>query len=190
MFCFSGLGNPGKKYLRNRHNIGFMCIDAVKEYFSFPEFKNFNSELEYTYKNINGGKIYLTKPLKYMNNSGLALKSFSSYYKINTDDLVVIYDDVSINLAEIRIRRSGSDGGHNGMKSIINSFATDKIKRIRIGIGPKPENIELADFVLSNFTEEEFDTVNKVLSNVCKIVELILNTDFDIAISKYKTILG
>ncbi|MEF3281001.1 MAG: aminoacyl-tRNA hydrolase [Elusimicrobiota bacterium] len=160
-FCFVGLGNPGEKYKLTRHNAGFIVIDYLKEYFNLKDYQNFKSEVDFFEKNLGDVRVYFVKPLLFMNNSGLAVKRFCEYNSLTVINLIIIYDDVDIEIGRIRIREKGSSGGHNGMESVIKNFKTDEISRIRIGIGPKPDNVDLSDYVLSDFTsfeKQRFDT--------------------------------
>ncbi|MDK2885468.1 MAG: peptidyl-tRNA hydrolase, family [Thermosipho sp. (in: thermotogales)] len=173
-----GLGNPGPRYAFTRHNVGFMFLDRLasnwKKKYNFEEAK----------MKIENVDVLLVKPLTYMNLSG----EIFNFIKIeNFDDIIVVYDDVSIPLGKIRIRKNGSDGGHNGLKSII-SFIGNQFPRIRIGIGPKPEGIGLADFVLSEFSNEELEILDKVLNLTKEALECILTEGIEKAMSKYNSL--
>ena len=155
MYIIAGLGNPTKQYENTRHNIGFMAIDALADKYDI-------NMIECKHKSligkgmINGTKVILVKPLTYMNLSGEAIRAVSEYYKIDeTEELLVIYDDISLDLGQIRIRKKGSAGGHNGLKSIIANLGHDTFRRIKIGVGGKPEGYDLADYVLGHFNGEE-----------------------------------
>src|SRR5699024_2915828 len=134
MFLVVGLGNIGKKYEKTRHNIGFMILDKFSKEFNI-EFNKENNTCNYGIGNVMGKKVILVKPKTYMNLSGDAVVEIINYFKINLDDLLVIYDDISLDFLKIRIRQKGSHGGHNGIKDIINKINTEKFKRIKIGIG-------------------------------------------------------
>lgn len=183
-----GLGNPGKTYEQTHHNVGFMFIDYVAEKLkiTFKEEKKFKCYLgEF---NLNGQKHYLMKPLTYMNLSGEAVSSFVNYYKIPSEELFVIYDDMDLPLNTRRIRKTGSAGGHNGMKSIINFLGTTNILRLRIGIGrniKKNTNEEVIDYVLSKFTKKELDILCETLSLAPEIVIDLINKGADYIMNNY-----
>lgn len=170
-----GLGNPGEKYSNTRHNVGFMVLDRLSN--SWKKGPNYL----YSDINISGEKAKLIKPMTYMNLSGEVFKY------IPHDDIIVVYDDLDLPLGKIRIRKNGSAGGHNGIKSII-SFIGQDFSRIRIGIGPKPENIDAADYVLSNFTKEEFEVLDKVINLCIEAIEYIVENGIDKAMNKYNSI--
>ena len=159
------LGNPGIKYENTRHNVGFMFADILCKRLE----SNFSMEPKFkceiakgTYKNE---AIWIIKPQTYMNLSGESLAILKNFYKLDLKTLLVIYDDISLNIGTIRFRAKGSDGGHNGVKSIINHAQTQVFDRIKIGIGPQPQYIKSEDYVLQNFSQEEMtilkDTLNK-----------------------------
>ncbi len=166
-----GLGNPDRKYLKTRHNVGFMALDLYasdnKLKFKYDsKLSGFISEI-----NINGNKAILLKPTTYMNLSGNSVYKVINYFKINIDDVLVIYDDVNVDLGKLRLRLSGSSGGHKGIKDIINHLKTEDVKRARVGIG-KDEN--MIDFVLSKFSKKEKQILNPVLDEVVKVVDLFI----------------
>ena len=158
-----GLGNIGNKYTFTRHNAGFMLIDsiALNAELSFKE----NSKLKCLFtKFVNNNEEYLLiKPTTFMNLSGEAVRAVSDYYKIDIKDILIVYDDLSLELGKIRFRPNGSDGGHNGIKSIIQHLGTKDIARLKIGIGPQP-NIPAEVFVLQNFSKEELDKLKDSIS--------------------------
>ncbi len=157
-----GLGNVGEKYLFTRHNVGFMALDrlAVKEKFSFREEKKLKSFIAKV--RLDGEEFLLAKPTTFMNLSGEALRAVIDYYKIDVKDILVIYDDLSLELGRIRFRASGSDGGHNGIKSIIQHLGGNKFARLKVGIGPQ-QPIPAENFVLQNFSKEQLVTLKTVL---------------------------
>ena len=159
-----GLGNIGSKYTFTRHNIGFMLADsiAINNNLTFRE----NSKLKCFMTNLrNGNDEYLIiKPTTFMNLSGEAVRAVMDYYKIKTEDILIVYDDLSLDLGKIRFRANGSDGGHNGIKSIIKHVGTSDIARLKIGIGPQP-NLPSEVFVLQNFSKEELGKIKEILSN-------------------------
>ena len=187
MYIIAGLGNPTKQYENTRHNIGFMAIDALADKYDI-------NMIECKHKSligkgmINGTKVILVKPLTYMNLSGEAIRAVSEYYKIDeTEELLVIYDDISLDLGQIRIRKKGSAGGHNGLKSIIANLGHDTFRRIKIGVGRKPEGYDLADYVLGHFNGEEIAVMKDSLERTQRAVNLILEGKVDAAMNEYNT---
>lgn len=157
-----GLGNVGDKYVFTRHNVGFMVLDrlAARENFTFREDKKLKSFIAKV--RLNGEEFLLVKPTTFMNLSGEALRAVIDYYKIEIKDILVIYDDLSLDLGRIRFRANGSDGGHNGIKSIIQHLGGNKFARLKVGIGPQPP-IPAENFVLQNFSKEQLETLKTVL---------------------------
>ena len=179
-----GLGNPGSEYAANHHNIGFMMVDSVADKYNvkFKNEKKFQAEVaEFRYNNE---KHYIIKPQTYMNLSGKSVKAFVDYYKISLDDIIVIYDDLDIPLGDIRIRKNGSSGGHNGMKSIISNLNSEEFKRIRIGIGRNSDN-NVIDYVLSDFTNAEKQIIEPVINMAPAIITDLLDRDIDYIMNKY-----
>lgn len=179
-----GLGNPGPRYALNRHNVGFIFLDRYVKKLGCGS----NFIREENYELLNCGVAYLVKPLTYMNVSGIAVKALVVKHRLSTDDIIVVYDDVDLPLGKIRVRRKGSAGGHNGLKSIIETLGTDEIIRVRIGIGPRPEGIDLAQFVLSDFSNEELALLNKVLDVAVEAVQTILSDGVQKAMSLYNSL--
>ena len=179
-----GLGNPGKKYEKTRHNCGFMAIDyyAQKNNLSF---KNGNSG-DYSEFTINNEKVILLKPQTYMNLSGECVLKFVKYYNINIDDIFVIYDDIDFELGTFKIKKGGSSGGHNGINNIINNLKTENIKRIRIGISKN--EIPLEDYVLKKFSNSEMEKINKILPIISNVIDDITICDIDELMRKYNGI--
>ena len=178
-----GLGNPGPRYAFTRHNVGFLFLDFLKN-------KDWKTEKYFAWNKINlaGNEVALVKPLTYMNLSGLAMPHVLKFFNASPDDIIVVYDDVSLKLGRIRIRKKGSDGGHNGMKSIIQALGTQEIKRIRVGIGDKPEGMDLVDFVLGEFSDEEWIILNKVFEVMKEALEVILVEGIEKAMSIYNSL--
>lgn len=172
-----GLGNPGEAYTNTRHNIGFKIINSLakKNNISLDK-KQFNGEFGVFM--LNGEKIVIARPLTYMNLSGDFVSSFVDYYNVRIEDIIIIYDDVDTKVGEIRLKTSGSSGGQNGMKDIINKLGTNNIKRIKVGIGPKNPKMSLSNFVLSNFNKDEIEKLAVVINNVCKICQMINEYEF------------
>ena len=167
MHLIVGLGNPGKKYEQTRHNSGFIMIDRFAEELGV-RFKKKKSGALIGEGEFLGAKVILAKPQTFMNLSGEAVAKLCKWYKIPLENVIVVYDDVYIKLGEVRTRLSGSSGGHNGMQNIIDCLGSERIARVRIGIGPSPENQDLYDFVLGRLSDNEL----KILEGVYpKVVE-------------------
>ena len=179
-----GLGNPGVKYAKTRHNIGFMFIDKyalIKKCDSFRS--KFNGE--YAMFNENGENIILFKPHTYMNLSGIAIKEISSYFHIETKDILVVYDDKDIPFAALRLREKGNAGSHNGMKSIIEHLKDTTFPRIRVGMGTPINGQDMVDFVLSKFSNEELKALDESFENAAKACDLFIKNDFNKAMNNY-----
>ncbi|MCF7918922.1 MAG: aminoacyl-tRNA hydrolase [Candidatus Cloacimonetes bacterium] len=172
-----GLGNPGFKYARNRHNIGFMVLDHL----AVEGRKSFSSKTHYEY--VAEKSYVLIKPRTYMNRSGLAVTSILSSYRIT--EILVISDDTSIPLGTMRFRHKGSAGGHNGLKSISTYLGTDEYKRFRIGVGLPETEMDLADYVLSNFSAAEEKTLEKTVQFASELLGKYLEEDFEAMLNHY-----
>ncbi len=173
-----GLGNPGKKYQRDRHNLGFMVIDKLADSYNITvNLKKFKAL--YGKGTIEGENVILCQPQTYMNLSGQAIVSLAGYYKIDYDDILVIVDDLNLSLGRIRIRKNGSDGGHNGLKSIIQCLATNNFPRIRLGIGLPEEHGGVSQHVLSRFHDNEQKELNHVLDRAKDAVVTIITDSVD-----------
>ena len=178
-----GLGNPGKKYENTRHNMGFMAVDLLSDQ------ANIDVDKEVFHGLMGRGKIYeqdviLFKPTTFMNLSGTAVQEVVHYFKIDLEDIVVIYDDMALEPGTIRLRKEGSSGGHKGMQNIIDCLSTEQIKRIRIGIGEPGEN-DTIDFVLSKPLKDEMPVIEEAIANAVRAVKEMLKSDFDRAMNKY-----
>lgn len=176
MKLIAGLGNVGDKYCFTRHNAGFMVLDkwALDEGLSFREEKKlkcFLTKLKY-----NNEDLLLVKPTTFMNLSGEAVRAVMDYYKIDVKDILIIYDDIALDLGRIRFRANGSDGGHNGIKSIIQHVGTKDFDRLKVGIGPQP-NIPSENYVLQNFPKEQHEELKDVLKKSIEAVEYYLKND-------------
>lgn len=181
---FVGLGNPGHKYKNTRHNLGFMVLDSIALAKGL-EFKNWDNVADISfYEGSSIGRVWLLKPTTFMNLSGDAVSSFAKHYKISTEEIVICYDDFSIPLGGYKIRMSGSAGGHNGIKSIIERLHTDKFPRIKFGIGPLPKFMDMSDFVLSKFAKEDENKINLVKKFSVEIFDEINASNIDKAASK------
>ena len=187
MYYIVGLGNPGLQYENTRHNVGFMTIDYLANKYDIDVRKSKFKSL-YGQGEISGHKVMLIKPQTYMNNSGEAVRGLRNFYKFDIDKLIVIYDDIDIDFGTIRIRKKGSAGSHNGMKSIIYQIQDDQFPRIKVSIGKKPEKWDLANFVLSGFSKEEAEILEDEIRIAAEAIEIILKDDVDKAMNKCNSI--
>ena len=186
-FIIVGLGNPGKKYELTRHNAGFLFADLLAdkngEQISKIQFKSVTANVT-----LGGHRCLLMKPQTFMNNSGEAVKQAAAFYKIPPENIIVVFDDISLPCGKMRIRRKGSDGGHNGIKSIIYLLNSDKFPRIKLGVGEKPHpDYDLADWVLSSFRKSELDALREAAENACKAVEMMVQGNIDGAMSSFNS---
>lgn len=187
-----GLGNPEPKYDKTRHNIGFAAIDALSKTQFIPMSEHRKFQAEYGEGIFRGDKLRLLKPLTYMNRSGQSIRAVVDWYKLDPQAVLVIYDDMDLPLGRIRLRHSGSAGGHNGMKSIISHLGTQNFPRLRIGIG-KPQqpnsvaNKETVSHVLGKFTPDETQVMEKVLKLMIEAVESCLKQGIDKTMSLYNS---
>lgn len=183
-FIVCGLGNPGDKYARSRHNIGFMCLDYMSQKLNINinrlKFKALCAETV-----ISGSRVLLMKPQTFMNNSGEAVREAADFYKIPTERIIIIYDDISIAPGVMRVKRKGSDGGHKGVKSIIGQFGSENIPRIKIGTGSSPESRELINWVLGNISAESKEPTYKCIEASLPCTELIISGGIDLAMNTY-----
>lgn len=184
-FLIVGLGNPGAKYEFTRHNAGFLTLDrlCVEEKFKINKikFKSVIGEVS-----LGGHKCIVMKPQTFMNNSGEAVRDAASFYKIPPEKIIVIFDDISLPCGRLRIRRKGSDGGHNGIKSIIYHLNSDNFPRVKIGVGEKPHpDYDLADWVLSSFKKDEMEQFKTAVESACEAVRLIAGGKTDEAMNRY-----
>lgn len=185
MYLIAGLGNPGKQYERTRHNMGFDTIDELVDRHRIPG-SGIQHKAMYGKGMIAGEKVILAKPLTYMNLSGDSIREFINYYKMDPEtELIVIYDDIDLEPGQIRIRKKGSAGGHNGMKSIISQIGTQNFYRVKVGVGAKPAGWDLADYVLGRFSTKEREEVDKAIEEAADAVEVILGEGIDAAMNKY-----
>lgn len=185
MFIIAGLGNPKKEYDNTRHNIGFETIDALADKYHISVMDVRNKAI--TGKGmINGQKVILAKPLTFMNLSGESIRPLADYYKIDIEtELIVISDDISLPPGQIRVRKSGSAGGHNGLKNIIRQLGSEGFQRIRIGVGEKPKGYDLADYVLGHFSKEEKPLMREGVEKALHAAELMLAGQTDQAMNEF-----
>ena len=184
MKIIAGLGNPGTEYAQTKHNVGFMLVDALAEHLNAPAWKeDFFSAI--TEVRIGGEKVFLVKPLTYMNNSGEALGPMLSYYKVDVDDLVVVHDDMDIPAGTVRIRKKGGSGGHNGIKSILTHVGSEGFARVRIGIGRPPAGWTVINHVLAPFSSEDAPKIRAAIDYLLPAAECIVTDGVDLAMNKY-----
>lgn len=184
-FLIVGLGNPGSKYELTRHNAGFLFADLLAdklgEKISKIQFKSVTACVE-----LGGHRCLLMKPQTFMNLSGEAVRQAASFYKIPPEKIIVVFDDISLPCGKLRIRRKGSDGGHNGIKSIIYQLNSDNFPRVKLGVGQKPHpEYDLADWVLSSFKKPELDALREAAEKACEAVELMVKGETDRAMSSF-----
>ena len=175
MYVIAGLGNPGREYEGTRHNVGFMTLDALADKYNIDvREKAFKGLIGKGV--IEGNKVILVKPQTYMNSSGESIRAAADYYKVDPEDILIVYDDISLAPGQLRIRAKGSAGGHNGIKSIIAHLGTQEFPRVKVGVGEKPSRMDLADYVLGHFSKEEqgtmADAVKEAADAVCEIVNV------------------
>lgn len=180
-----GLGNPGVKYRHTRHNVGFMFIDFYASQKNITDFKEKNNGL-FAMTNINNEKVILLKPLSYMNLSGQVVQAFASYYNIANEDIIVVYDDMDLPFAHLRLRKKGNAGGHNGMKNIIAHLGSNEFYRVRVGID-KPVFHDTIDYVLSSFSKDEIAKLNDTFVKVSDTIDMYITNKFDLAMNKYNS---
>lgn len=185
VYCIVGLGNPEKKYENTRHNIGFDVIDALAEKYSIAVRERGFKAL-FGKGVIEGQRVLLVKPQTYMNLSGESVREITDYYKMDAEeDLIVISDDISLEVGRIRIRKRGSAGGHNGLKNIIKHLGTEQFMRIRMGVGEKPEEWDLVDYVLGHFPKEEREKMEQGIKDAVAAVGIMVTEGPDKAMNIY-----
>ena len=178
MLLFVGLGNPTPDSENNRHNVGFKIIDAINKEFGLskqkPKFKGL-----LTTGNIGSKKVYAIKPLTFMNNSGICIRELIEYFKINAEDVIVFHDDLDVEFGKIKAKFGGSSAGHNGIASI-DKFIGKDYSRVRIGIGKPKINIEVADYVLQNFDEDETLSIEKISKDITDSISILVEKKLDL----------
>ncbi len=184
-YLIVGLGNPGRQYETTRHNTGWLCMDMLADDLGV-KINKIKYKSTVCEASINGHRCLLMKPQTFMNNSGEAVKEAASFYKIPPENVIVIFDDISLPCGGLRIRRKGSAGGHNGIKSIINHLGSDNFPRIKIGVGAKPNpDYDLADYVLSKFTKDDIPLMKKAMASACESLDYLVEGKIDDAMSKF-----
>ena len=184
MHLIVGLGNPGLKYRGTRHNIGFLCLDLISKMWSIP-IKERRAKAVLGRGVYAGRDIVLAKPRTFMNSSGQGVSYLLTRFAADVDQLVVIYDDMELPLGRLRIRRSGSGGGHKGVESIISILRTQAFPRMRLGIGPPAQGQDSVDFVLGRFSKEESTAVDRTVETAVKAMECWLEEGIDIAMNRF-----
>lgn len=185
MFIIAGLGNPDRQYEGTRHNAGFDVIDRIAEKYNIAvDTKNHRA---YIGKGIiDGQKVILAKPQTYMNLSGESIRSLVDYYKIDEEnELLVVYDDISLDVGQLRIRAKGSAGGHNGIKNIIAHLGTQVFPRIKVGVGEKPKGYDLADYVLGHFSKAERERMEEGYDHAVRAAEMIVSGQLSEAMNEF-----
>lgn len=185
MFIIAGLGNPDRQYEGTRHNVGFDVIDRIAEKYNIAV--DTKKHRAYIGKGIiRGQKVILAKPQTYMNLSGESIRSLVDYYKIDEEnELLVIYDDISLDVGQLRIRAKGSAGGHNGIKNIIAHLGTQVFPRIKVGVGEKPKGYDLADYVLGHFSKAEKELMDEGYDSAVRAAELIVSGEITEAMNEF-----
>lgn len=185
MFIIVGLGNPTNEYAGTRHNVGFDVIDAIADKYNISVTERKNRA--FCGKGLVAGqKVILAKPQTFMNLSGESVRGLVDYYKIDEEtQLLVIYDDISLDVGQLRIRKKGSAGGHNGIKNIIQHLGADVFLRIKVGVGEKPKGYDMADYVLGHFSKEEREIMAGGYHNAVEAVEMILQDDVEGAMNAF-----
>ena len=179
-----GLGNPGQKYEHTRHNMGFLTVDLLAEQ-AGVKLNKVKFKSAYNIIPFAGAKCLVMKPQTYMNLSGEAVREAVQFYKIPADHVLVIYDDVSLPVGKLRVRPTGSAGGHNGIKNIIAHLGTQEFSRIRVGVGDKPKKMDLADYVLSRFSKEDRAAMEDAFKEAAKAVEVMIKEGVDTAMNQF-----
>ena len=185
MFIIAGLGNPDRQYEGTRHNAGFDVIDRIAEKYNIAV--DTKKHRAYIGKGIiDGQKVILAKPQTYMNLSGESIRSLVDYYKIDEEnELLVVYDDISLDVGQLRIRAKGSAGGHNGIKNIIAHLGTQVFPRIKVGVGEKPKGYDLADYVLGHFSKAERERMEEGYDHAVRAAEMIVSGQLSEAMNEF-----
>lgn len=179
-----GLGNPGKEYEKTRHNVGFMFVDELAEKYNTTFKLDKKHQAMVAEFKINNEKHYLLKPMTYMNLSGIAVRSFTDYYKIPSSSIFIVVDDLDLDTGRIRIRKAGSSGGHNGLKSIFAHMNTESIYRMRVGINNN-KKADTKDYVLGHFGVQDQETIEKTISLAKSITDDLIKNGIDYIMNKY-----
>lgn len=186
MYLITGLGNPTKEYDKTRHNAGFCVIDVLADKYRIDVSEKKHRGL-CGRGVIAGQKVILVKPQTYMNLSGECLREVADYYKIDPEDIIVIYDDISLEPGQLRIRLKGSAGGHNGIKNIIAQLGTQEFPRVKVGVGAKPPRMDLADYVLGHFSAEDQKIMDEAFKDAADAAAMMITDGAERAMNHYNT---
>lgn len=186
VILIAGLGNPGARYANSRHNMGFKTVDYLSQKYGVKVSKAKCSAL-IGHGKIAGRKVVLAKPQTFMNNSGESLRDLVAAFKVQLSDLIIIYDDIDLDTGNIRIRKRGGAGTHNGMRSVLCHLENEEFPRVRIGIGKPPEGVDVADYVLSDFNGDEIKPMFDAVVKSADAIAAILETGIDPAMNKYNS---
>ncbi|MCR4756818.1 MAG: aminoacyl-tRNA hydrolase [Butyrivibrio sp.] len=185
MYVIAGLGNPEKKYFETRHNVGFAAIDALSDKYNI-ELTETKFKAAFGKGRIGNERVILVKPLTYMNLSGEAIRPICDYFKVDSkEELIVISDDVDLDVGKIRVRPKGSAGGHNGLKSIIAQLGHSEFNRVRVGVGKRPKEYDMVDWVLGHFQGEDAVSIKEGINKAVNAVEEIISTGVDSAMNDF-----
>lgn len=179
-----GLGNPGSKYQGTRHNVGFEVVDEFARRRALM-FESSPGDAVMARERGPGAQVILAKPLTFMNLSGQAVGGLMRYYRIDLDDVLVVADDVNLPLGRLRVRRRGSDGGHNGLRSVIDSVGTEEVARLRVGVDRGDRRLDLADHVLATFDQSELETMRLAVNNASDAVEVFASEGINVAMNRF-----
>lgn len=184
MYIIVGLGNPTDKYKATRHNIGWDAITRISDDYRISlDTKKHKAICGKGF--IEGEKVVLAQPMTYMNLSGESVRELVDFYKVSPSEVIVIYDDISLEVGQLRLRKKGSPGGHNGIKSIISHLGTDEFPRIKVGVGDKPKDWDLADYVLSRFLPEEQPLMREALQHSSDACKMIITSGIEAAMNQF-----
>lgn len=184
MYIIIGLGNPSREYDKTRHNVGFDVISEISRVYNIP--LDFKKHKAICGKGMIGGeKVVLAQPQTFMNLSGESVRELVDFYKVPNENIIIIYDDISLDVGQLRIRSKGSAGGHNGIKNIVAHLGTQEFPRIKVGVGDKPKGWDLADYVLSRFQGEDAVIIKDSIAKACKAVETIITDGLESAMNVY-----
>lgn len=186
MYLIAGLGNPTKEYDKTRHNVGFSIIDVLADQYRIDVSEKKHKAL-CGRGAIEGQKVILVKPQTFMNLSGESIREVVDYYKIEAEDIIIIYDDISLEPGQLRIRLKGSAGGHNGIKNIIAHLGSQEFPRIKVGVGAKPPRMDLADYVLSRFSKEEQPLMEDAFKEAAEAAVMMMTEGAEKAMNHYNT---
>ena len=184
LYIIVGLGNPGDKYEKTRHNVGFNVIDLLAKEYSIDVSKLKHKALIGEGR-VGTEKVILVKPMTYMNLRGESVVDICNYYNVDLENVIVIYDDIDLDVGKIRIRKKGSGGTHNGMRSIIKCLGSNEFPRVRVGISKPKNGQDLADFVLSRFAKEDEKSLNESFENAVAAIDCAIRQDLDLAMNRY-----